>query len=322
MASQAQSSSQVQAVQAVGMTVSNIEQATQFYTGAFTFEKVSDITVSGEAYDYLLGVFGSQLRIVTLKLGQETLRLMEYISPKGRPAPVDSQSHDLWFQHFAIIVSDLDRAYDRLKQFSFTPISTALQTIPESNEASAGIRAYKFKDADGHNLEILQFPPDKGADRWHQSTDNLFLGIDHSAISVSSTQQSLTFYRDLLGLSVGGGSLNTGKTQEYLDNLFAAKVQVTSLEPAQGGLGVELLDYLTPPGGRPMPVDQRSNDLTHVQLELVVNDLAAAVEALSQQAVQFVSPRVIELTDAQAPFRKGALIRDPDGHSLLLVENR
>ena len=59
----------------------------------------------------------------------------------------------------------------------------------------------------------------------------LFLGIDHSAIGISSTERSTAFYRDLIGLTVAGGSVNTGMTQEQLDNAFGAVVRITGLRP-------------------------------------------------------------------------------------------
>src|SRR6266436_5231988 len=38
-----------------------------------------------------------------------------------------------------------------------------------------------FKDPDGHPIELIQFPADKGVGRWRRPTDRVFLGIDHSA---------------------------------------------------------------------------------------------------------------------------------------------
>ena len=58
------------------------------------------------------------------------------------------------------------------------------------NAAAAGIQAYKVHDPEGHCLELLQFPPDKGDARWHQaagSATSPFLGIDHSAIANADT---------------------------------------------------------------------------------------------------------------------------------------
>jgi catechol-2,3-dioxygenase len=75
---------------------------------------------------------------------------------------------------------------------------------------AAGIQAFYFKDPDGHPLEILRFPPDKGDAKWHLPTEKLFLGIDHTAIVVRNTEDSLKFYRDVLGLTVVGESENYG----------------------------------------------------------------------------------------------------------------
>src|SRR5262249_57597761 len=80
--------------------------------------------------------------------------------------------------------------------------------LPDWNPNAGGIRAFYFKDPDGHPLEVLWFPPDKGNPRWHRPSDRLFLGIDHTAIVVGSTEASLACYRDTLGLRVVGGREN------------------------------------------------------------------------------------------------------------------
>ncbi len=100
----------VQAVEAVGMTVADMDRSLEFYTRVLGFEKVSDVEVWGSEYEQLQGVFGLRMRVVRLRLGGEFLELSEYLAPKGRPIPVDSRSNDRWFQHVAIIFSDMDRA--------------------------------------------------------------------------------------------------------------------------------------------------------------------------------------------------------------------
>ncbi|MBR8836828.1 MAG: VOC family protein [Stigonema ocellatum SAG 48.90 = DSM 106950] len=309
----------VQRIRAIGLTVTNTERSKDFYTQVLDFEPVSDITVEGQDYSDLEGVGEAKIRIVTLRLGDELIELMEYLNVEGKPIPRDSQSNDLWFQHMAIVVSDMDRAYAHVLSFSIEPISVEPQTIPQDNEASAGVRAFKFKDPDGHDLEIIWFPSDKGEDKWHQKTDRLFQGIDHSAIAVANTEQSLQFYRDLLGMQVKGGSLNQGETQARLDGLPEAKVRVTPLRPTQPSLGIELLEYIAPANGRTMPSDWKSCDIAKVQLELVVKDIEQAVDLLRQSGVEFVSPRIVQFTDSLCPYRQGCLVKDPNGHAMLLI---
>ncbi|MEH2349835.1 MAG: VOC family protein [Nostoc sp.] len=311
---------QVQKIRAIGLTVTSCHHSVDFYTQALGFELVSDITVEGQDYSDLQGITEAKIRIVTLQLGDELIELMEYFNIKGKPIPKDSQSNDIWFQHFAIVVSDMDRAYAQVCSFPIEPISVAPQTILSNNETSGGVRAFKFKDPDGHDLELIWFPTDKGQDKWHQNTNRLFLGIDHSAIAVSNTEQSLHFYRDLLGMQVDSRNLNWRATQASLDNLAGAEVRITSLRPAQGGLGIELLDYLVPGKGRPIPSDWKSCDIAHIQIELVVNDIEQLVDKLQQNGVEFVSSRIVQFTDSGSPYRKGCLVKDPDGHTILLID--
>jgi hypothetical protein len=100
----------VEGVDAIAITVSDMECAVDFYSRVLTIEKVSDVEVTGESYEHLEGVFGLRMRVVRMKLGDESIELIEYLTPRGRLAPTDSRSNDLWFQHIAIIVSDIDTA--------------------------------------------------------------------------------------------------------------------------------------------------------------------------------------------------------------------
>lgn len=319
MTTPSQTDIKAQRMRAISLTVTNCDRSLDFYTQALGFELVSDITVAGEEYSNLESVPGAKIRIVTLRLGDEIIELMEYLNIDSQPIPSDSQSNDLWFQHLAIVVSDMDRAYAHLCAFPIQPISTAPQTIPPGNEASAGVRAFKFKDPDGHDLELIWFPPDKGQDKWHQSQDRLFLGIDHSAIAISNTEQSLHFYRDLLGMEVDSRSFNWRATQARMDNLPGAEVKITALRPVQGGVGIELLDYIAPGKGRPIPSYWKSCDIATVQIQLVVNNLEQLVDKLRRNRVKFVSPQIVELQDSSFLYRQACLVKDPDEHAVVLI---
>src|SRR5262249_2375012 len=136
------------------------------------------------------------------------------------------------------------------------------QTIPLSNPAAGGIRAFYFRDPDRHSLELIWYPEGKGRAIWRESEGRLFMGIDHTAIAVSDTEQSLRFYRDVLGFAVAGESLNFGTEQEQLSGVPGAKVRITGLI-GRTGFGVEFLQYLEPGAGRPIPPDSEADDLWH-----------------------------------------------------------
>jgi catechol 2,3-dioxygenase-like lactoylglutathione lyase family enzyme len=197
--------------------------------------------------------------------------------------------------------------------------STAPQRLPDWNKNAGGIKAFYFKDPDGHALEILSFPEDKGAAKWHQKTDKLFLGVDHTAIVVSDTEASLKFYRDVLGLTVVGESENYGDEQEHLNNVFGARLRITSLH-ADKGLGIEFLEYLTPRNGRQTPADLQANDLAHWQTKLVTTDAKTASMEAQAAKFSFVSAGLISLPEKSLGFTKGFMLRDPDGHAMQLIE--
>jgi catechol 2,3-dioxygenase-like lactoylglutathione lyase family enzyme len=300
------------------LTVSDLDRAVAFYEQALGFRKVGERTVTGRDFDYLTGIFGTRVRIARLQLGEEFVELEQYVAPAGLPIPVDSRSNDLWFQHFAVVVSDMEKAHEHVRGFGVPSISSAPQTIPESNRAAAGIKAYKFKDPDGHPLELLWFPPGKGRTKW-QDKRQLFLGIDHSAITVGDTERSTGFWRDVIGLQVAGGSLNTGVTQEQLDNAFGAVVRITGLKPERDeSPGLEFLQYLTPSGGRPAPIGQRPNDLVATRTVVEVDDLDGLTAKLQAAKAGFISPHPVSVPGM--PWRKGLMVYDPDGHAVLLVE--
>ena len=268
-----------------------MDRSIDFYSRVLTFNKISDVELAGDEVEHLFGVFGSRVRIVRMQLGGESIELVQFLAPKGRPIPVDSRSNDVWFQHIAIIVSDMDRAYQILRQNKVEHASSGPQRLPDWNKNAAGIKAFYFKDPDEHPVEILQFPDGKGDAKWHQPSDRLFLGIDHTAIVVTDTEASLRFYRDLLGLHVAGESENYGVEQEHLNNVFGARLRITAFR-ASSGPGIELLEYLAPRDGRAIPVDEHSNDLVHRQTELEADnpDGAIALSAACGYPLHFRRP--------------------------------
>lgn len=306
-------------VKAITLSVSDLDRSVAFFEQALSFKKTGEKLISDREYDYALGVFGARVRRATLALGDEVIHLEQFVSPAGDPIPVDSRSNDLWFQHFAIVVSDMDKAFAHVQKFPITGISSAPQTIPESNKGAAGIKAYKFRDPDGHPLELLYFPSDKGNPKWQKPEGRLFLGIDHTAIGIGSTERSTQFYSDLLGFKVAGAGVNTGITQEQLDNAFGAVVRITGLRPERAqGPGLEFLQYVTPSGGRPAPRDKAANDLVATRLVLEVDNIDELAEALTKQNVMFVSPRVTAVPGEA--YAKCLLVKDPDGHLVMLVQ--
>jgi len=309
---------QATSVDAVGMTVSDMDRAVAFYTGVLPFVKVSDREVSGRPYELLTGVFGARSRIVRLRLGTEQIELTEFLAPKGRPLPSDVRANDRLFQHIAIVVSDVGKAYTALRAHAVEHASTGPQRLPDWNPNAGGISAFYFRDPDRHFLEIIAFPSGKGAPRWQDTGGQLYLGIDHTAIVVDDTNASLKFYRDTLGMEVAGESENYDTEQEHLNNVFGARLRITGLR-ALAGPGVELLEYLAPRDGRPAPADLKANDIGHWQTTVVTDGVDAAIGLAREHRIALVSPGAVDSGALGLGFQQAVLLRDPDGHAMRVV---
>lgn len=303
----------------VSITVSDLKQATEFYEKVLTFKKVGAYELNETLAKQLFDVKGV-IKVATLQLGDESIELMEF-KTKGRPIPADSKSNDLWFQHIAIVVRDMDAAYAQLRQAKVQFVSTAPQTLPAYLPAAAGISAFYFRDPDGHNLEIIHFPKGKGNEKWQAPTDKLFLGIDHTAIGTADTDKSAAFYQDLLGLKVAGNSENYGSEQEHLNQVFGAHLIITGLK-AQQGFGVEFLDYLAPPGGRNYPINTKVNDLWYWHTMIVVNNVNEIFTRLKKENYTIVSQGIVNVQHPVFGDTKALLARDPDGHVVLIISHQ
>jgi Lactoylglutathione lyase and related lyases len=141
-------------IESVGFTVSDMDRAVDFYTRVLPFKKTSDAEIWGADVETLSGVFGARVRVVRLQLGDETLELTEYLTPQGRPIPVDSRNNDRWFQHLAIVVGDLDQAYQICVATKSGTLRPHHKLYPAYLKQAAGIKAFYFKDFDQSHPRI------------------------------------------------------------------------------------------------------------------------------------------------------------------------
>lgn len=233
----------------ISRVVADLDRAVAFYRDGLGF-RLASCQPGDPRVPALLGLPGVATEEAVLRLGHEEIALVRFDRP-GAPYPADSRSNDLWFQHLAIVVADMAAAWQRLLTQSPHFISTnGPERLPPRN---GRVCAVKFRDPDGHPLELIQFPPGQGRPVWQQAAGPgaAPLGIDHSAMAVASTARSLRFYRRL-GFRVAARSWNHGPAQSKLDGLHGAQVRVTGLRlPSPAGPGLELLRYV--PAGRPAP---------------------------------------------------------------------
>ena len=235
-----------------------------------------------------------------LQLGGVGLRLRR-VDATSPPVPLDLPGWSPLFQHFAIVVSDMGRAMERLETVSgWTPISIdGPQRLPAE---AGGVTAFKFRDPEGHPLELLAFPDamvDVGA--------SPFVRIDHTAISVADVARSLSFYA-ALGLHVAGRSLNVGVAQQRLDGIVDAEVDVVGLASATSDRPhLELLGY------------RGDHDRSGIEVAAPDDPVATRVVFTvdDEHALDEIASRLARPRDG-GPL----LLRDPDGHLLEFVVDR
>jgi catechol 2,3-dioxygenase-like lactoylglutathione lyase family enzyme len=294
------------------ITVTSLDREVPFFTAVLDFKLMR--TEDRSKMDQLAPGMsaGTKTRTAHLSLAEECLDLTEYLSPKGAPFPDDSRGNDQWFEHIAIAVSDMDKAYAKLHEARVRFVSNVPQILPEWNADAAGISAFYFRDPDGHYLELIHFPPGKGQAKWQNTATALFLGIDHTAIVVSNTAQSIEFYRNKLRFRVVGGSENYGSEQEHLSGVFNAHVLITSLR-SESGIGIELLDYLAPVSGRPIPSTMHADDIAAWQVPIELNAAGNPAD------VKELHLHWVKLPPNPAGYREASWTNDPDGHRLELL---
>lgn len=276
----------VQRLARFSLVTADAGRLAEFYMKALGCRRIAESRLQGGSFRQLMDVH-SDARCLTLRLGEEIIDLMEFDTP-GQPYPAAALPSDILFQHFAIVTADMSGAWLGLSRTDGWTAITAggPQRLPAS---SGGVTAFKFRDPEGHPLELLSFPRARTPQRWQALRgDRRYLGIDHSAISVGDGATSTQFYAGL-GLDAGAHSRNSGAEQDNLDGLQAVTVDVTAMSPPVPAPHVELLCYHSK---RAAYASLRSNDIAATRLVFACDDVAA--------------PRSLT---------------DPDGHYLTLLPN-
>lgn len=298
----------------VSITVANLSTTADFFRYALRLKVGPEQSLEDPALHVLLGLEpGTKGRTVDVVAGGQTIELVAF-DPPGRPYPSDGAANDQWFQHIALVTADIVAASEPLRRGSAGLITKGAPVVLPPN--TGGVSAFKFRDPEGHPLELIVFPSGVGAPVWQSAEGTGILGYDHTAIAVSHLERSVAFYADLLGFRVAGRSLNRGPEQDQLDGLAGCEVDVLALEPAAMATPhVELLHYRSP-RGRVTTAGMRANDVASVRQIHEAENLDVLVDRLRTEDVRFVSSEIVTLGDG----RRAASVNDPDGHMLVLIE--
>ncbi|ODA67403.1 Glyoxalase-like domain protein [Methyloligella halotolerans] len=295
----------------VSITVSDLAQAAAFYRGALGLEVGDQLAYGDPGWNRLLGLAeGTTAQAVDVSVGEQTLKLIAF-DPPGRSYPPARASNDPWFEHVALVTGDMESTWARLEKFSPETVTEGPPVVLPPNTGS--VTAFKFRDPEGHPLELISFPDGIGDPRWQMGGAGI-RGYDHTAIAVADLDKSLAFYEGSLGLEKAGQSLNRGPEQDHLDGLKGCEVDVVALAPpGEHTPHLELLHYRQPPAVHGKHMVQ-ATDVASARQVYGVDDLESLVATLNGAKADFVSPGIVSLKSGG----RAAAIRDPDGHMVVL----
>jgi catechol 2,3-dioxygenase-like lactoylglutathione lyase family enzyme len=293
----------VRAIVGFGRTVADLGATEAFYRDALGFARLAPPEPVSLAQAEALGLADRRATQLRMRLGAQSVTFLA-VDPPGAPYPADPAATDPFFQHLAIPVRDMGAAMAQLTRIGATAISRGgPQVLPAS---SGGVTAYKFRDPDGHPLELIVFPDGPAAGRW-RAAPGLFLGIDHSAITVTDLDAALALLTGPLGLTVAQRGLNQGTEQARLDGLEDPTVDVIALEPPEPAPHVELLHYRAPPHRRRSPFSPADRATTFYVFSVV--DLQSLARHL----------RDIGLAPHASAGGAAVYCAGPDGHGFLFA---
>jgi len=113
----------------VALSVRDMEKVIAFYRDVIGMEKVFDREF-GEEMGRLIGVPGTQVRIVHMKLEDSVVELFDYRYPKGREPRPDAQQSDFGLTHIGFIVEDFWGTYQHLVDHGVTFLGEPVEIRP------------------------------------------------------------------------------------------------------------------------------------------------------------------------------------------------
>ena len=110
----------------VGITVSDIDAAIEFYAGLTEGTVSGPLDKSGPAIDAVTGYPGVVVRqaFITVPDGDTVIELLQYRG--GSPVVIDPDNGSVGAVHVAILVHDLDAALERLTQLGVVALSAPI----------------------------------------------------------------------------------------------------------------------------------------------------------------------------------------------------
>lgn len=145
----------------------------------------------------------------------------------------------------------------------------------------------------------------------------MLLAIHHAGITVADMDRSLAVYRDLLGLEVQFVTDRSGADIAQIVGYPGARIRIAFLHVPGESARVELLQYLAP-AGTPRGYESCDPGTGHVCFR--VDGIEGMYSRLVAAGISCRSDGPVEITQGPNRGAKALYFRDPDGHTVELLQ--
>jgi glyoxylase I family protein len=142
------------------------------------------------------------------------------------------------------------------------------------------------------------------------------IGADHTGITVSNLERSLTFWRDVVGFEFSHTAHQTGELAREITGVAGAEIKIAVLR-TPGGHKIELLEYLAPADRK--RANLRPCDLGSLHVALLVHDLDTVLERIAAFGWKAAGKPQI-LKSGPNAGKRVVYVRDPDGTTIEFMQ--
>lgn len=138
----------IRGIHHTAISTGDLDRSIAFYEGLLGFEVVSRFEwgPGTEWADKITSLDGSAARAAMLKLGNACVEIFEFSAPTPQPAQANRPVCDHGITHIALLVTDIEAEYERLKDAGMV-----FHCAPGER-----VRATYGRDPDGNVVELME----------------------------------------------------------------------------------------------------------------------------------------------------------------------
>lgn len=144
----------------IAIIVNDYAKMVNFYSRVLGFQINREFKIKSKEFQRGVGMKGAKARVAHLSISGTTpeIEIAEYF-PKIRKSRDISKANAPGYRHIALVVTDLKKAYQRLKKLGIDFFSSPICISKPKN--ISGVQFVYLKDPEGNIIELNQLPDQK-----------------------------------------------------------------------------------------------------------------------------------------------------------------